>query len=110
MSQAGRALSLFISYSHKDDAMREKLDTHLAVVKRQRVFDVWHDRRITGGREWADAIDEALERADVILLLVSADFLASDYCYDKELNRAMQRHEAGSARVVPVILRASGWH
>src|SRR5688500_13754698 len=66
-----------ISYSHKDDPLREKLDTHLSLLRRQGVIAAWHDRRITAGQEWAGAIDEHLERAAVILLLVSADFLAS---------------------------------
>ena len=102
-------LSLFISYSHKDDEWRAKLDSHLALLKRQSVFDVWHDRRIGAGREWAGEINAALERASVVLLLVSADFLASDYCYDKEMKRALQRHDQGDARVVPVILRTCDW-
>lgn len=104
-----KPLSLFISYSHKDDEWRAKLDSHLALLKRQSVFDVWHDRRIGAGREWAGDINDALERASVVLLLVSADFLASDYCYDKEMKRALQRHDQGDARVVPVILRTCDW-
>lgn len=104
-----KSLSLFISYSHKDDEWRAKLDSHLALLKRQNVFDVWHDRRIGAGREWAGDINDALERASVVLLLVSADFLASDYCYDREMKRALQRHDQGDARVVPVILRTCDW-
>lgn len=109
MTDGSRPLSLFISYSHKDDALRAKLEAHLATLKRGGVFAVWHDRTVSAGREWAGEISDALERADVVLLLVSADFLASDYCHDKEMTRAMQRHEQGSARVVPVILRACDW-
>jgi len=105
----GSALSLFISYSHRDDELREKLDTHLSLLKRQGVFDVWHDRRIAAGQEWAGQIDAELESADIVLLLISADFLASDYCYDREMLHALQRHDAGSARVVPVILRPCDW-
>ena len=104
-----KPLSLFISYSHKDDEWRAKLDSHLALLKRQSVFDVWHDRRIGAGREWAGDINDALESASVVLLLVSANFLASDYCYDKEMKRALQRHDQGAARVVPVILRTCDW-
>ena len=110
MSNTPRPLALFISYSHKDDDLRAKLDAHLSTLKRQNVFDVWHDRRISAGREWAGEINDALERADVVLLLVSSDFLASDYCYDKEMMRALQRHDQRSARVVPVILRPCDWH
>src|SRR5262245_47878377 len=109
MTDRARPLTLFISYSHKDDVLREKLEAHLALLKRRGLFDVWHDRKIGAGREWVGKINDALERADVVLLLVSADFLASDYCQDKELARAMERHAQGTARVVPVILRACDW-
>lgn len=103
-------VEVFISYSHKDDLLREKLETHLSLLWRQGVIAAWHDRRITAGKEWAGAIDEHLERAAVILLLVSADFLAFDYCYDREMTRALERHNAGEARVIPVILRPVDWH
>jgi hypothetical protein len=103
-------VEVFISYSHKDDRLREKLEAHLSLLRRQGFIAAWQDRRITAGREWAGAIDEHLERAAVILLLVSADFLASDYCYDREMTRALERHDAGEARVIPVILRPMDWH
>jgi hypothetical protein len=103
-------VEVFISYSHKDEPLREKLETHLSLLRRQGIIAAWHDRRITAGREWAGAIDEHLDRAAVILLLVSADFLASDYCYDREMTRALERHDAGEARVIPVILRPVDWH
>lgn len=106
---ATRPLELFISYAHQDDVLRTQLEAHLALLKRQGVFDVWHDRRISAGAEWAGEIDRALESADVVLLLVSADFLNSDYCYDKEMARALIRHEEGATRVVPVILRSCDW-
>ena len=73
-------------------------------------LQLWTDRRITAGTEWKDQIDENLERADLILLLVSADFMNSDYCYDIELKRALERHEAKEARVVPIIVRKVAWH
>lgn len=69
----------------------------------------WYDRRISAGEEWKHQIDAHLEAADIILLLVSADFLASDYCYDIEMRRALERHDAGEARVIPVIVRAVDW-
>lgn len=101
---------LFFSYSHKDEALRDKLEVHLAMLKRQGVLETWHDRRIVAGDEFAGRIGEELERAGIILLLVSPDFLASDYCYDIEMTRAMERHEAGEARVIPVVLRPCDWH
>lgn len=101
---------LFYSYSHKDEAYREQLEEHLALLRRNGVIEEWHDRRIEAGTEWEGEIDDNLERADVILLLISSSFIASNYCFEKEMTRAMQRHDAGEARVIPVILRACDWH
>ncbi|MBD1858853.1 MULTISPECIES: TIR domain-containing protein [Leptolyngbya] len=102
-------LKLFISYSHKDEHLREKLNTHLKLLERQGVIGTWHDRMIPLGNEWAEEIDENLNTADLILLLVSADFLASDYCYEKEMQRAIELHNQKLARVIPVILRSCDW-
>ena len=100
-----KTINLFYSYSHKDEALRDELENHLKLLQRQHVIDTWHDRKIMSGTEWGKAIDENLEAADIILLLISADFLASDYCWDIEIQRAMQRHEEKSAVVIPVLLR-----
>lgn len=102
-------IKVFFSYSRKDRELRNELETHLSILKKQGVISTWHDREIVAGDEWARQIDEELEEADIILLLVSADFLASDYCYDMETTRAMERHEAGEAVVIPVILRPCDW-
>jgi hypothetical protein len=102
--------SVFFSYSHADEALRDQIEKQLALLKRQGVIEVWHDRRIGTGQDFAKEIDRHVETDDIILLLVSSDFLASDYCYEKEMTRAMQRHEAGEAIVIPVILRACDWH
>lgn len=102
--------TVFFSYSHKDEDLRDRLETHLSVLKRQGLIDAWHDRRIKAGDEVDHSIDSNLNAADVILLLVSPDFLASNYCYDVEMQRAMQRHEAREARVIPVILKHCDWH
>ena len=103
-------IEVFYSYSHKDEALRDELNKHLALLKRQRVIRDWHDRRIAAGTEWSGQIDEHVNSAGIILLMVSADFMASDYCWDVEMSRAMERHEAGEAVVIPVILRAVDWH
>ena len=92
-------VEIFYSYSHKDEALRDELEKHLGILKRRGIITDWHDRRIGAGKEWEGAIDRHLESAKVILLLISSDFIASDYCYDIEMKRAMQRHEAGEARV-----------
>lgn len=104
------AVSVFFSYSHADEALRDQIETQLALLKRQGVIETWHDRRIGAGEDFAGAIEQHVETDDIILLLVSADFVASDYCYDIEMKRAMERHEAGEAIVIPVILRACDWH
>lgn len=108
-SQPAPTIRLFYSYSHKDEAMRDALETHLAILKRQEFIASWHDRGIAPGEKWKDQIDRNLGEADIILLLVSADFLASDYCYEIEMKQALERHEAGEARVIPVILRPVDW-
>lgn len=103
------AIEVFISYSHKDDDLREELVTHLANLKRQGKITAWHDRAIEAGEEWEDQIKDKLETAGIILLLVSPPFMASDYCYDIEMQRAVERHDAGTARVIPIILRPCDW-
>jgi hypothetical protein len=103
-------LELFFSYSHKDERLRNKLATHLSQLKNDAMITDWHDRKIGAGTEWKSKIDEHLNNARIILLLVSADFLASGYCYDIEMKRAMERHEARDATVIPVILKPCDWH
>jgi hypothetical protein len=102
--------TVFFSYSHKDDALRDEMETHLSALKRQGLIDTWHDRRIGAGEEIDHVISEHLEKADIIFLLVSPYFIASDYCYDVEMKRAIERHKAGEARVIPVILHPCDWH
>ena len=102
--------NLFFSYSHADESLRDQLEKQLAMLKRQGVIETWHDRRIGAGQEIDQAIDDHINHDELILLLVSPDFIASDYCYDIEMTRAMERHAAGSAVVIPVILRACDWH
>ena len=100
---------VFISYAHEDDDLRAKLEKHLKLLERQGLVRTWHDRRILPGGTWAGEIDANLEAANIVLLLVSADFIASDYCWEVETRRAMERHEAGDACVIPVILRPCEW-
>lgn len=107
---AALQVEVFISYSHEDEKSLKKLLKHLALLKREEIITDWHDRDIGAGEDWKDRIDEHLNSARVILLLVSADFLASDYCYDIEATRALERHKAGEARVIPVILKPVDWH
>lgn len=100
---------LIFSYSHTDEALRDRLEKHLAMLKREGVIEAWHDRRIVPGTPLDPAIGAQVERADLFLCLVSADFLDSDYCYGVEMTRALERHAAERAHVVPVILRDCDW-
>jgi hypothetical protein len=109
VSHPRKPITLFYSYSHKDELIRDELQTHLSILRRMDVISQWHDRRIAPGEEWDMQIDRRLKDADVILLLVSSDFLASDYCYGKEMIEAVRRHDKGQARVIPVILRSCDW-
>lgn len=102
-------LKLFYSYSHKDEKFRDALETHLKLMVRKGILFSWHDRKITAGSEWKKQIDNELRSADVILLLISSDFIASDYCYENELEIAMELHESNHAIVIPVILRSTDW-
>jgi tetratricopeptide (TPR) repeat protein len=102
-------IEVFYSYAREDEELRDRLSNHLRLLVRQGVISDWWDRKITPGENFAENIDEHLERARVILLLISSDFIASDYCYEIEMTRALKRHEAGDARVVGVLLRPVLW-
>lgn len=104
-----RKCKLFYSYSHKDEEYREKLEQHLSILKRQNLISEWHDRKIIAGKEWDNEIDSNLKSADIILLLISSDFLASNYCYDTEVTIAIEKHNKGKGIVIPVIIRHVEW-
>jgi tetratricopeptide (TPR) repeat protein len=106
----GEPLDLFYSYSHRDEALRMRLESHLASLRHAGVLRDWHDRRIGAGREWEDVIDDRLRSADIVLLLISADFIASDYCVNVETRLALERHNAGDAVVIPVVLKPVLWN
>jgi hypothetical protein len=102
-------LKVFYSYSHKDERFRDQLETHLSLLRRQQLIEEWHDRMIGAGDDWEPEIDQHLLEADIVLLLISPDFLASDYCYDKEMKAALERHQRGESRVLPIVLRPVDW-
>src|ERR1044072_3272180 len=103
------AVRVFFSYAHEDQELRDRMEEHLSILKRQGIISTWHDRKIGVGREWAKGIDEELEAAHIILLLISPAFINSEYCYGVEMDRAMKRHQRGEALVVPIILRPVLW-
>ncbi len=100
---------IFFSYSHRDERLRDELEKHLSMLKRNQLIDAWHDRKIDAGTEFEESIIVQMERAKIIMLLVSPDFIASDFCYGREMERALRRHEEEDARVIPVILRPVDW-
>jgi len=96
---------LFFCYAHEDEPLLNELKHHLEALRRQGLIEIWCDRNISAGVEWGKEIDVHLNSAQIILLLISHYFIASDYCYSIEMKRAMERHEQGEARVIPIILR-----
>src|SRR6266571_4815214 len=98
-------VEIFLCYAHEDEYVLKELVIHLGVLKRQGFLDVWYDREVIAGLEWAREIDRHLNTAQIILLLVSQYFMNSDYCYLVEMKQAIARHERGEAVVIPVILR-----
>ena len=102
-------IKLFCAYAHADEYLRNELDKHLALLQRQGFIESWYDRQILPGMEWKSEIEKQLTSARIIVLLISADFFFSDYCYSDEMGRALQQHELGEAWVLPVILRPVYW-
>ena len=98
-------LSIFFSYAHKDAKLRKELAEHLGLLERQGYVTMWHDGEIRAGKEWDFEIKKQLEEAQIILLLISSGFIVSDYCYSKEMQRAIERHDLREARVIPILLR-----
>ena len=104
-----KEIKLFYCYARKDKSLRDELEIQLSWLKRRYQLINWHDHEILPGEEWEQAIDKHLNTAQLILLLISPDFMASDYCYSKEMQRALERHKTGTCRVVPILLRPTYW-
>ena len=102
-------LRVFYSYSHQDDAMRQRLNVFLRPLVQQKRIVEWHDRKIGPGADWASEISSALKSADIILFLVSPDFLASEYCFGVEVDEALARLKRKEVLVVPVLLKKCLW-
>lgn len=101
--------TVFVSYAHEDRAFVDKLAPHLRVLVRDGRISLWHDAEILPGDRWDDEIERHLRAAAIIVLIVSADFINSEYIWDKELALAIARAERGTARVIPVIVRPCLW-
>lgn len=104
-----RPVKVFLSYAHEDEEHINELLKHLSLLQRQRYIEHWHHRMISPGQDRTEEIDARLEDADIIIAAVSADFLASDYCHEVELERSLARHAEGTAYVIPIIVRPTNW-
>lgn len=104
-----QAIKVFYSYAHEDKALRDELEKHLWTLKRQGLIEQWHDRDISAGKDWKHEIDTYLNSAQIILLLISKNFIYSDYCYGIELSHAIERCEAQEATIIPILLRPCDW-
>ena len=102
-------VKIFFCYAHEDEGLLNKLKRHIWPLRRQGLIDVWHDRDISAGTEWEQEISQHLNTAQIILLLVSPDFLYSEYCYGVEMKQAIERHQRGEAQVIPIIIRPVYW-
>lgn len=103
-------IEIFLCYAREDERLCQELENQLRVLQKQGLIKVWYDRKIIPGREWAHEIDAHLNTAQIILLLVSTNFVVSEYCYGIEMERALERHERGEACVIPVILSPTLWN
>ncbi len=105
IAESAEGIKVFYSYAHEDRILRDELEKHLSALREQGYITNWHDQEISAGIEWKNQIDKHLNSATIILLLISPDFMYSKYCYGTEMKKALERHELGEARVIPVILR-----
>lgn len=102
-------LQAFISYSHQDESYLSELEKHLSTLKREKLISTWHDRKIVPGQEWEKAIDGALQESDIYVFLISPDFVASEYCIEREVSIALERHNSERAIVIPIVVRPVDW-
>jgi len=107
--QKPESVDIFLLYSHEDEEMKKEFLKHMAILRRTGRALVWHDRDIEGGEEIHKQVDAHLAAANIILMLISASFIASDYCYSEKMQDAMKRHERGTAKVVPIIIKPVDW-
>lgn len=103
------AMKLFLSYSHQDEELKNQFETHLSQFKRDKLIESWNDRKITPGENWCKEISIHLEDADIIIFLISSDFIASDYCCEIEVKKGIQQHNEGKSILVPIVVRPCNW-
>ena len=103
------SIKVFISYAHKDESHKDSLVEHLTTLRRNKIISEWNDRQIVAGQDWKGQISQNLEEAQLILFLVSSTFIASEYCFDVEFGRALEKHKEGTAELIPIIIRPCDW-
>src|SRR5260370_19068857 len=108
-SEGNKPITIFYSYAREDKSLRDRLVKHLSLLKRQGHISDWSDQNVKPGQERKKEINKNLLSADIILLLVSANFLATNYCETSEVEMAMRRHDAGDAWVIPILVRPVDW-
>lgn len=104
-----RSSTVFISYSHKDEEWKNRLVLHLKVLEKEGILDEWDDRRIGAGMDWCQEIQEAIDRASVAILMVSANFLTSDFILKEEVPRLLERRAKEGVRIFPIIVKPCAW-
>ncbi|MDQ2887025.1 MAG: toll/interleukin-1 receptor domain-containing protein [Chloroflexota bacterium] len=108
-SESSDPIEIFYAYSHKDEKLRDSLEIHLNILSKESLIIHWCDRQIRAGKDWKQEIASHLNTAQIILLLISPDFLASEFCYSTEMQGALERQQCGDALVIPIILRPTHW-
>ncbi len=104
-AEQAQGVIVFFSYVKRDKMLRDRLEEHLSNLKYKGLVQTWHDRDILAGSDWLEQIDISMHNAQIILLLISSTFMASDYCYGKEMQQALQLHAQKKATVIPILLR-----
>jgi TIR domain len=102
-------VKVFLSYSHKDDWLKQEFMTYVKPLEYKNLIKIWHDREIGAGASWAAEIDQNLEQAEIVIFLVSGAFIASDYCHSVEMQRSLERRKAQNAQVIPVLISPCSW-
>ncbi len=106
---SAKPLLVFVSYAHADEALKKQLRTHLRAMERTNRITVWDDRNIEAGDDWEKSIRDKLAEADILLMLISAAFIDSDYCYGEEMAQALKRHLVNEAQLVPILIGPCLW-
>ena len=104
-----QAIKVFLSYSSKDERLKKQLDRHLSSRKSRGVIDTWEEEKISAGKNKEQAISKHFEEANIILCLISPEFVNCDYCYTIQLPRALEKKRSGEAKVIPILLRDVDW-